>query len=100
MADYARRPRPARGWLYDFLVGILAFWFSGVIWDSFRNHDIPVVELAGAVITMVAMGLIAYQALTNAGETPSFCGVSFFFLSRNAYVRITALAQIGPLVRV
>jgi len=58
-------PRPPRGWLYGLLLTILAFWFSGVIWDAFLNHEMPPVKLAGAVITLFSGLLLAYQALTN-----------------------------------
>lgn len=62
MTDYAP---PPRGWLYGFLLAISAFWFSGVTWDAFRNHEIGPVRFIGAVILLISMVLIAYEALTE-----------------------------------
>jgi hypothetical protein len=62
MTDYAPPPRE---WLYGFLLAILAFWASGVIWDAFRNHEIGVVKFTGCVILLISGGIIAYGALTD-----------------------------------
>jgi hypothetical protein len=64
MTEYAG-PRPPRGWLYGFLLAIFTFWFSSVIWGAFRAHELSAVHLAGDVMILVAVGLIAFQALTN-----------------------------------
>jgi hypothetical protein len=56
---------PPRGWVYGFLLGILAFWCSGVFWNAWRNHEIGRVKLAGSVIVLISTVLIAYEALTN-----------------------------------
>ena len=60
--DYAP---PPRGWLYGFLLTITAFWFSGVTWEAFRNHEIGALRLTGAVILLISGVLIAYEALTT-----------------------------------
>jgi hypothetical protein len=56
---------PPRGWLYGFLLAISAFWLSAVGWEAFRNHEIGLVKLAGTVILLSSMVLIAYEAMTN-----------------------------------
>ena len=62
MTDYAP---PPRGWFYGFVLAISAFWFSGLTWEAFRNHEIGAVKLTGAVILLISGGLIAYEALTD-----------------------------------
>jgi hypothetical protein len=59
------RIRPPRGWLTGVLLTILIFWISGLTWDGFRAHEIPPVKLAGGLIILLSMALIAHQALTN-----------------------------------
>ena len=56
---------PPRGWLYGFLLAISAFWFSGVTCEAFRNHEIGAMRLIGALILLISMVMIAYQALTD-----------------------------------
>jgi hypothetical protein len=56
---------PPRGWLYGFLLTITTFWSSGVFWDAWRDHRMGPVKLAGSVILLISIVLIAYEALTN-----------------------------------
>jgi hypothetical protein len=59
------RAPPPRGWLYGFLLAIFAFWFSGLTWEAFRNHEIGAVSFTGGVILLISGALIAYEALTD-----------------------------------
>lgn len=70
MSNYDRA-RPPRGWLYGVLLTILILWVSGVFWDSFRAQEIGPVRFAGGVVCILALILIAHQALTNDGASTS-----------------------------
>jgi len=62
MTDYAP---PPKGWLYGFLLAISIFWFSGVTWEAFRNHEIGALRFTGGVTLLISGALIAYEALTD-----------------------------------
>jgi Na+/H+ antiporter NhaD/arsenite permease-like protein len=56
--------RPPRGWLYGVLLTIFVFWYSGVLWQSFKQGE-PRLEILGGVAMLVSIALTAQQALTN-----------------------------------
>jgi undecaprenyl pyrophosphate phosphatase UppP len=57
--------RPPRGWLKGVLVTIFVFWYSGVTWEAFTSHQISEVRLAGSIVMIGGLCVIAHQALTN-----------------------------------
>ena len=61
MGDYAR---PPRGWLYGIVLTIFIFWYSGVLWQAFREGERHG-KIAGGVVMLAASVLTAHDALTN-----------------------------------
>lgn len=63
--------RPPRGWLKGVLLTIFVFWYSGLTWESFTEHEISTLRLIGAFVMIVGLALTAHQALTNDGYRTS-----------------------------
>jgi TRAP-type C4-dicarboxylate transport system permease large subunit len=89
MTDFAP---PPRGWLYGFLLAISAFWYSSVSWEAFRNHEIGAVRFTGAVMVLISMVMISYEALTNS----DYRTAKATFLARRLFLPLgLALAILG-----
>jgi undecaprenyl pyrophosphate phosphatase UppP len=56
---------PPRGWLKGVLVTILVFWYSGLVWESFRANELPPAKLIGSLLMIGGLALTAHEALTN-----------------------------------
>jgi hypothetical protein len=61
MPEYAR---PPRGWLKGVFLTIMVSWLCAKAWDGFQTGEHPI-TLAGAGISIVAGGIVAYEAYTN-----------------------------------
>jgi hypothetical protein len=56
--------KPPRGWLYGVLLTIVVFWYSGVLWQGYKEGEASA-KIGGGIVILLATVILAHQALTR-----------------------------------